>query len=54
MEAARVAVLADIDQSVLLAIVLRDLAGQLPQIGTLNMTPDLLTNALSRLTGKAA
>jgi regulator of protease activity HflC (stomatin/prohibitin superfamily) len=54
MEAARVAVLADLDQLVLLAIVLRDVAGQLPEIGTLNVTPDLLTNALAQLTRRAA
>jgi regulator of protease activity HflC (stomatin/prohibitin superfamily) len=54
MDAARVAVLADLDQPVLLSIALRDLAGQLPMIGTLNLTPDLLTNALAQLTGKAA
>jgi regulator of protease activity HflC (stomatin/prohibitin superfamily) len=54
MDAARVAVLADLDQPVLLSIALRDLAGQLPMIGTLNLTPDLITNALAQLTGKAA
>jgi hypothetical protein len=28
----------------------RELAGQLPDIGTLNLTPDLLTPLLARLT----
>ena len=37
------------DTSVLLALALRDLAGQLPKIGTLNLTPDLLTTALGQL-----
>ncbi len=40
----------DLDTSTLLALALRDLAGQLPQIGTLNLAPDLLTTALGKLT----
>jgi regulator of protease activity HflC (stomatin/prohibitin superfamily) len=50
-EAATMAVYADADARVLLALALRDLAGQLPAIGTLNVSPDLLTTALAQLTG---
>jgi len=32
---------------------LKELAGNLPQIGTLNLTPDLLTPLLTRLGGGA-
>ena len=49
-EAAKMTVYADVDRNVLLALALRDLAGQLPEIGTLNLTPDVLTGVLSRLT----
>ena len=52
-EAARVAVAADLDRRVLLALALRELAGQLPKIGTVNLTPDLLTGALAQLTARA-
>jgi regulator of protease activity HflC (stomatin/prohibitin superfamily) len=52
-EAARVAVLADLDRHVLLTLALRELAGQLPNIGTVNLTPDLLTGALAQLTGSS-
>lgn len=43
----------DLDTSRLLALALRELAGQLPQIGTLNLTPDLLSTALGALTRSA-
>jgi len=36
------------DPQVLLALALRDLAGNLPEIGSLTITPDLLTQALGR------
>ncbi len=48
-EAARLAAYTGVDQATLLALALRELAGQLPDIGTLNVTPDLLTSALLRL-----
>jgi regulator of protease activity HflC (stomatin/prohibitin superfamily) len=51
-EAARVAVWRELDQATVLALAARDLAGNLPGIGTLNITPDLLTGALARLTGE--
>ena len=43
----------DLDTNTLLALALRELAGQLPQIGTLNITPDLLTAASGKLTASA-
>jgi hypothetical protein len=52
-EAARVAVWRELDQATVLALAAHDLAGNLPGIGTLNVTPDLLTGALARLTGDA-
>ena len=52
-EAARMAVVADLDQRVLVALAVRDLAGQMPAIGTLNLTPDLVTTALTALVAKA-
>ena len=44
----------DTDPHILLGIALRELAGQLPNIGTLSLTPDLLTGALARLAGPGA
>ncbi|GIG41250.1 SPFH domain-containing protein [Cellulomonas phragmiteti] len=49
-ERARMAALADVDQGVLLAVALRELAAHLPEIGQLTVTPDLLTGALTALT----
>ena len=46
---------ADVDQATLVGMALRELAGNLPQIGTLNLTPDLLTTLAERLaSGPAA
>ena len=53
-EAGRMAVVADLDRQVLLALALRELAGQLPNIGTVNLTPDLLTGALAQLAARGA
>ena len=39
----------DLPQSTLLALAAKDLAGGLPQIGTLVLAPDLLTSLMSRL-----
>jgi regulator of protease activity HflC (stomatin/prohibitin superfamily) len=50
-ETAKLAAYQGLDTATLLALALRDLAGQLPAIGTLNLTPDLLTTALGKLTG---
>jgi regulator of protease activity HflC (stomatin/prohibitin superfamily) len=48
-EAARMAAYRDMPPAVLQALALRELAGQLPEIGQLTVTPDLLTNALARV-----
>lgn len=48
-EAARLAAYAGVDPSVLTALALQELAQHLPEIGTLNLTPDVLTQALTRL-----
>lgn len=48
-EAARMAAYRDLPTAVLQALALRELAGQLPEIGQLTITPDLLTGALARL-----
>jgi hypothetical protein len=52
-ESAMMAVYADTDPRLLMALGLRDLAGQLPEIGTLNLSPDVVTSALSRLANGA-
>lgn len=48
-EAARLAAIATVEPAKLLALALRELGGQLPQIGQLTVTPDLLTNLVGRL-----
>jgi regulator of protease activity HflC (stomatin/prohibitin superfamily) len=48
-EAARMAVYRDLPASVLQSLALRELAGRLPEIGQLTITPDLLTGALAQL-----
>ena len=48
-EAARLAAYHDVDESTLLGLAARELAGNLPRVGTLNLTPDLLTPLLARL-----
>jgi len=48
-EAARLAAYRDLDSVVVIALALRELAGNLPNIGTLTLTPDLLTPILARL-----
>lgn len=48
-EAARVAAYASVPAPVLLALAARELAGNLPEIGTLQLTPDLIGQALTRL-----
>jgi len=49
VEAAKLAAYRDVDSGVLLALAVRDLASNLPSIGTLSLTPDLLTPVLARL-----
>ncbi len=53
-EAARLAAYGTVDRGVLLALALRDLAENLPAVGSLTVTPDLLTGALAGLLGTGA
>ena len=48
-ETARLASYAGIDPAVLTALAMQSLAENLPSIGTLNLTPDILTEALTRI-----
>jgi regulator of protease activity HflC (stomatin/prohibitin superfamily) len=48
-ETAKLAAYADVDQAVLTYLALRELAGQLPNINSLTITPDLLSGALTGL-----
>ena len=49
-ETARLAAYRTVDATILLALAAKELAGHLPAIGTVNLTPDLLTPLLGRLT----
>ena len=53
-EAARLASYAGVDQSLLLSLAAQSLADHLPAIGTVNLTPDIISQALTRLGGAAA
>ena len=53
-ETAKLGAYGTVDATVLLALAVRELAGHLPEIGTLNLTPDLITTALGRLTTTTA
>jgi len=53
-EAARLAAYADVDREVLATLALKELAGSLPSIGSLTITPDLLTGVLGGLVGPRA
>ncbi|WP_238017123.1 SPFH domain-containing protein [Dactylosporangium sp. AC04546] len=48
-EASRLAAYRDLPPAVLQALALKELAGQLPEIGQLTVTPDVVTNLLGRL-----
>jgi len=48
-ETSKLAAYAGVDQAVLTYLAMRELAGQLPSINSLTITPDLLTGALSGL-----
>jgi regulator of protease activity HflC (stomatin/prohibitin superfamily) len=50
-EAARMNVYAALDANVLLALAAREAAANLPQIGALTLSPDVVTGALARLAG---
>lgn len=49
VETAKMAVYQDADPRILLALAARAAAGHLPSVGTVNLSPDLLSGALSRL-----
>lgn len=51
-EAAKVAAYANVDPQVLAALAIREFAGQLPAIGNLTITPDVITGALATLAGR--
>jgi hypothetical protein len=53
-ETARLAAYRDLQEGVLLGIALRELAGNLPKIGSLILTPDLLAPVLARLAAPPA
>ena len=53
-ESAKLLAYRDLDTATLAGLALRELAGQLPQIGTLNLSPDLLSSALAALTTSTA
>lgn len=50
-EQARLAAYRELDPMILLGLALRELAGNLPDIGTLHLSPDLVTTAMAALTG---
>ncbi|MFT3797568.1 SPFH domain-containing protein [Microbacterium sp.] len=52
-EQARMAALRDVPTGILTALALRELAGHLPSIGSLTVTPDLLTDLVGTLAGRA-
>lgn len=53
-ETARLASYADAQPAILTALALDKLAGNLPRIGTVNLTPDVLTQALTQLSQPVA
>lgn len=50
-EAAHLAAYLEMDSATILGLALKELAGNMPAIGTLNLTPDLLSPLLTRLSG---
>ena len=52
-ETARLAPYRDLQVATVLGLAAKELAGHLPEIGTLNLTPDLLTSLLAGLVGRA-
>lgn len=48
-ETAWLAAYAELDPRIVIALAVKQLAGELPEIGTLNLTPDLLTPLVSKL-----
>jgi regulator of protease activity HflC (stomatin/prohibitin superfamily) len=54
IEAAKINVYENVDPRILLALAVRTVASHLPRIGTVNLSPDLLSTALSQLVGNGA
>ena len=52
-ESAKLAAYRDLPPTILRALALRELAGQLPEIGQLTVTPDVLTGLVAKLGGTA-
>jgi regulator of protease activity HflC (stomatin/prohibitin superfamily) len=52
-EAERLAAYRELEAATILGLAVKELAGNLPPIGTLNLTPDILTSVLGRLAGGA-
>jgi regulator of protease activity HflC (stomatin/prohibitin superfamily) len=50
-EHARLAAYRELESATLIGLAIKELAGNLPRIGTLNVTPDLLTDFLGKLGG---
>lgn len=50
---ANLTALAEVDHELLLAMALRELAQHVPDIGSLTITPDVVTQVLARLGGSA-
>jgi regulator of protease activity HflC (stomatin/prohibitin superfamily) len=53
-ETARLDAYRELEAATMLGLAVKELAGNLPSIGTLNLTPDLLTPLLARLAGAPA
>jgi regulator of protease activity HflC (stomatin/prohibitin superfamily) len=53
-DAARINVYADVDPRILVALATRTLAANLPRIGSVNLTPDVVSAALTRLASPPA
>ncbi|CAN5906049.1 SPFH domain-containing protein [soil metagenome] len=53
-EAARLAAYDGLESTLVLALAIKELAGQLPDIGTLHVTPDVLGDLVGHLTGARA
>jgi regulator of protease activity HflC (stomatin/prohibitin superfamily) len=54
IEAVKLTAYAGLDRTVLFALTASEFAGQLPEIGTLNLTPDVITGLLTKLTNGSA
>ena len=53
-EAARLAAYRDLPVDVLQALALKEFAGQLPEIGHLTITPDVVTGLIGKLTASSS